>query len=122
MFRNKSSFLPTTGFFTRTKKRAIPSIKSALLHKACPFLNFTYFQTSLSSCKIKKVQHCVSDFFCDHDWIRTSTPNGTTPSRWHVYQFHHMASLLKKVIYFIRLSNFEKLQFSEFLMFLHKFE
>ena len=25
-----------------------------------------------------------------HDWIRTSTPNGTTPSRWHVYQFHHV--------------------------------
>jgi hypothetical protein len=27
---------------------------------------------------------------CAHDWIRTSTPNGTTPSRWHVYQFHHV--------------------------------
>ena len=25
-----------------------------------------------------------------HDWIRTSTPYGTTPSRWHVYQFHHV--------------------------------
>jgi hypothetical protein len=25
-----------------------------------------------------------------HDWIRTSTPVGTTPSRWRVYQFHHV--------------------------------
>ncbi len=25
-----------------------------------------------------------------HEKIRTSTPEGTTPSRWRVYQFHHV--------------------------------
>jgi hypothetical protein len=29
-------------------------------------------------------------FFRAHDWTRTSTPYGTTPSRWRVYQFHHV--------------------------------
>lgn len=33
-------------------------------------------------------------FVCDHDWIRTSTPCSTTPSRWRVYQFLHTAIIL----------------------------
>tara|TARA_R110000868_G_scaffold44897_1_gene149414 strand:+ start:29543 stop:29737 length:195 start_codon:yes stop_codon:yes gene_type:complete len=28
--------------------------------------------------------------FSAHEKIRTSTPEGTTPSRWRVYQFHHV--------------------------------
>ena len=32
-----------------------------------------------------------------HDWIRTSTPIGTTPSRWHVYQFHHVGISTAKI-------------------------
>ena len=43
--------------------------------------------------KERKKPAVLSRFFCAHDWIRTSTPNGTTPSRWHVYQFHHMGIL-----------------------------
>jgi hypothetical protein len=35
-------------------------------------------------------------FACAHDWIRTSTPNGTTPSRWHVYQFHHVGKAVQR--------------------------
>jgi len=27
---------------------------------------------------------------CAHEKIRTSTPEGTTPSKWRVYQFHHV--------------------------------
>ena len=34
----------------------------------------------------------MSDF-CDHDGIRTHTSCDTTPSRWRVYQFLHMAKL-----------------------------
>jgi hypothetical protein len=43
-------------------------------------------------CKIKKHLFYRTSAFDQsaHDWIRTSTPNGTTPSRWHVYQFHHV--------------------------------
>jgi hypothetical protein len=36
-----------------------------------------------------------------HERIRTSTPNGTTPSRWHVYQFHHVRVVNANIIEFI---------------------
>lgn len=32
--------------------------------------------------------------FCAYERIRTSTPEGTTPSRWRVYQFHHIRDYL----------------------------
>ena len=35
-----------------------------------------------------------------HDWIRTSTPYGTTPSRWRVYQFHHVGIFSANIDYF----------------------
>jgi hypothetical protein len=37
---------------------------------------------------------------CAHDWIRTSTPYGTTPSRWRVYQFHHVGIFTANIGYF----------------------
>ena len=30
---------------------------------------------------------------CAQGGIRTPTPHGTTPSRWRVYQFHHLRKL-----------------------------
>jgi len=43
----------------------------------------------------KKVWYFSRLLIRAHDWIRTSTPSGTTPSRWHVYQFHHVGILVK---------------------------
>jgi len=55
------------------------------------FFNFYLIQTSLIREIKKKSRDLTTGFYiCAHDWIRTSTPNGTTPSRWHVYQFHHV--------------------------------
>jgi|GEM_PF-6643201 len=32
---------------------------------------------------------CFQFTYCTRDEIRTRIPEGTTPSRWRVYQFHH---------------------------------
>ena len=45
----------------------------------------------------KKKGEVFSLFSCALDWIRTSTPVGTTPSRWRVYQFHHQSVYESKI-------------------------
>ena len=40
---------------------------------------------------------CIAHLKSDHDQIRTDTLCSTTPSRWRVYQFLHMALKQKKL-------------------------
>ena len=50
-----------------------------------------------ATCVFEKIKRC--DFRCLHaqGGTRTRTPCGATPSRWCVYQFHHLG-LLSKLI------------------------
>ncbi len=43
--------------------------------------------------------------FCAQDWTRTSTPYGTTPSKWRVYQFHHLGIKSKSRSILLRAAN-----------------